>query len=145
MIPSKTTINWLFSDIWCYLFIAYFNWKIGVSQQTVVRVYYILNDKSHFRKFNWIQLELGVESCIGTSLLYYWNRYPTFSFNCIFPPFFDRYNTRSQIVRKINILKIYIFSGTIFLVQNKSQYQGSNNHSSFTHKLEKQFLKILKI
>ena len=40
---SKTTANWLFNDIWCYLFIAYFEWKISVFQQTVVRVYYILN------------------------------------------------------------------------------------------------------
>ena len=40
--PSKTTINWLFNDIWCYLFIAYFDRKIGVFQQAVVRVYYIL-------------------------------------------------------------------------------------------------------
>ena len=23
--PSKTTINWLFNDIWCYLFIACFD------------------------------------------------------------------------------------------------------------------------
>ena len=33
---SKTTVNWLF------IFIAYFDWRIGVFQQTVVRVYYIL-------------------------------------------------------------------------------------------------------
>ena len=42
IMPSKTTINRLFSDIWCYLFIAYFDWKIGVFQPTVVTVYYIL-------------------------------------------------------------------------------------------------------
>ena len=41
--PSKTTINWLFSDIWCYLFTACFDWKIGVFQQTVVKVSFILN------------------------------------------------------------------------------------------------------
>ena len=41
--PSKTTVNCLFNDKWCYLFIAYFDWKIGVFQQTFVRVYYILN------------------------------------------------------------------------------------------------------
>ena len=40
--PSKTTINWLFDNIWCYLFIACFDWKTEVFQQTVVRVYYIL-------------------------------------------------------------------------------------------------------
>ena len=42
IIPSKTTINWLFNDIG-YLFIACFDGKIGVFQQTVVIVYYILN------------------------------------------------------------------------------------------------------
>ena len=41
--PWKITINRLFNDIWCYFFIASFDWKIGVFQQTVVRVYYILN------------------------------------------------------------------------------------------------------
>ena len=44
---SRTTVNWLFIDLWCYLFIASFDWKIGVFQQTVeqtvVRVYYIFN------------------------------------------------------------------------------------------------------
>ena len=42
IMPSKTTTNWLFNDIWCYLFIASFDWKIGIFQQTVVKVYYIL-------------------------------------------------------------------------------------------------------
>ena len=28
--------------MWYYLFIACFDWKVGVFQQTVVRVYYIL-------------------------------------------------------------------------------------------------------
>ena len=43
IMPSKITINWLFNDILCYLFIACFDWKIRVFQQTVVRVYYTLN------------------------------------------------------------------------------------------------------
>ena len=30
------------NDIWCYLFTGCFHWKIGVFQQNVVRVYYIL-------------------------------------------------------------------------------------------------------
>ena len=33
----KTTVNCLFNDIWCYLFIGCFDWKIGIFQQTVVR------------------------------------------------------------------------------------------------------------
>ena len=40
--PSKITGNSLFNNIWCYLFIACFDWKIGVFKLIVVRVYYIL-------------------------------------------------------------------------------------------------------
>ena len=39
--PTKTTMNWLLNDI-CYLFIACFGWKIGVFQQTIAIVYYII-------------------------------------------------------------------------------------------------------
>ena len=28
IMPSNTTINWLFNDIWCYLSITCFDWKI---------------------------------------------------------------------------------------------------------------------
>ena len=42
IMPPKITINWLFNDI-CYLFIAFFDCRIGVFQQTVVTVDYILN------------------------------------------------------------------------------------------------------
>ena len=57
IIPSKITINGLFNDIWCYLFIACFDWKIAFFQQTV-RVNYILNNDgkkiylNDLRKFN---------------------------------------------------------------------------------------------
>ena len=33
----KTTLNWLFNDIWCYLVIGSFDWKIGIFQQAVVK------------------------------------------------------------------------------------------------------------
>ena len=42
IMPSKTKVNCLFNDIWCYLFIFCFDWKIDVFQQTVGRVYYVL-------------------------------------------------------------------------------------------------------
>ena len=38
----KTTVNWLFTDLWCHLVIGCFDWKIVVFWETVVRVYYIL-------------------------------------------------------------------------------------------------------
>ena len=37
IMPFKITVNWLFNDIWCYLVIRCFNWKIGIFQQTVLR------------------------------------------------------------------------------------------------------------
>ena len=37
IIPFKTTLNWLFNDVWCYLVIGSFDWKIGIIQQTVAR------------------------------------------------------------------------------------------------------------
>ena len=43
IMPLKTTLNWLFNDIWRYLVIASFDWKIGIFRQTVVRVYCIVN------------------------------------------------------------------------------------------------------
>ena len=36
--------------MWCYLFIACFDWKIGIFQQTVVRVYYILKKQQQQQK-----------------------------------------------------------------------------------------------
>ena len=51
IMPTKT-INCLFNDVWCYLFIACFDWKIGVFQQTVIRVYYILKGKDTLRNFS---------------------------------------------------------------------------------------------
>ena len=37
IILFKTAVNWLFNNIWCYLVIGCFDWKIAVFQQTVVR------------------------------------------------------------------------------------------------------------
>ena len=37
ILPFKTAVNWLFNDIWHYLIISCFDWKIDVFQQTVVR------------------------------------------------------------------------------------------------------------
>ena len=37
ILPLKTTLNWLFNDIWCYLVIVSFEGEIGIFKQTVVR------------------------------------------------------------------------------------------------------------
>ena len=33
----KITLNSLFIDMWCYLVVGSFDWKLGIFQQTVVR------------------------------------------------------------------------------------------------------------
>ena len=41
IIPFKTTVNWLFNDIWCYLVIGCFDWKIrwkSVQNKAVIAV-----------------------------------------------------------------------------------------------------------
>ena len=48
--PFETTVNWLVNDIWRYLVIGCFDWKIDVFQQTNVRVYYILKVILRFRQ-----------------------------------------------------------------------------------------------
>ena len=50
IMPFKATVNWLFNDMWCYLVITFFDWKVGVFQQTVVRVYCILKFQLFFHK-----------------------------------------------------------------------------------------------
>ena len=50
IIPFNTTVNWLLNmNTWCYLVTAFFDWKISAFQQTVVRVYCILNSYSFSR------------------------------------------------------------------------------------------------
>ena len=41
--PFITAVNWLFNDMWCYLVIASFDWKIRVFQKTVVTVVIVIN------------------------------------------------------------------------------------------------------
>ena len=50
--PLKTTTNWLFNGIWCYLVIGSFDWIFCVFQQTVVRVYYILIERKQRTKIH---------------------------------------------------------------------------------------------
>ena len=65
IIPFKTTVNWLFNDIWCYLVVGCFDWKIVIFQQIVVRVYYILNFSNAtlryaYSYFIWVDIVLNL-------------------------------------------------------------------------------------
>ena len=53
IMPYKTTTNWQFNDLWCYVFNACFDWKIGIIHETVVKgFYYILDLHSHSWKYH---------------------------------------------------------------------------------------------
>ena len=43
----RATVDWLFNDIWYYLVIGCLDWKIGIFQQTVVMIYYVLKEKQN--------------------------------------------------------------------------------------------------
>ena len=84
IMPFKTTVNWLFNDIWCYLVIALFDWKIDIFQQTVVTVYCILNTYFEilllFRKYTFFKIILPtfwsfcmVNRSIANILIKSWN------------------------------------------------------------------------
>ena len=59
IMPFKTAVNWLFNDMWRYLVIAFLWLKIGVFQETLVRVYCILNFNpildGPFRSCSWMR------------------------------------------------------------------------------------------
>ena len=73
IMPWKTTVNWLFNDIWCYLVIGYFDSKKGVFKHTVVRICYILKGKTatsrYFVKKVFLKiLKVSQENdCLGVS------------------------------------------------------------------------------
>ena len=83
----KATANCLFNDIWCYLVIECFDWRIGIFQQTIVKgllypqmkvfewkwyfcikPFKLINQSKTERKSKW-QNELIVNSWINISLL----------------------------------------------------------------------------
>ena len=80
----KTTVNWLSNDIWCYLVIGCFDWKIDVFQQTVVRVYCILKSTA---KVAWygdpLLILLQIESLIK------WKPVTVFFFSSFTEEIFD--------------------------------------------------------
>ena len=53
--PFITIVNWLFNYIWCFLIIGFSDWKIGVFQQTVVRVFLC---SFMFSSFSWKHFSL---------------------------------------------------------------------------------------
>ena len=67
IMPSKTTINWLFNDIWSYLFIACFDWKIGVFQQKFVfyEKHKFTQGSLEFILYNGTSKETYVETRLG--------------------------------------------------------------------------------
>ena len=60
---------------------------------------------THFRKINWLPVDLRVQLCTATTVYKYWNQLAPSYFNDIFTPSLNRYNTRSQMALDIPLRK----------------------------------------
>ena len=60
---------------------------------------------THFRKINWLPVDLRVELCTATTVYKYWNQLAPSYFNDIFTPSLNRYNTRSLMALDIPLRK----------------------------------------
>ena len=102
ILAFKTTVNCLFNDIWCYLVIVSIDWKIGIFQQTVLRVCCIFN----WRKFIvWLLLLLEVLGNMCIAIVYFPGcDSKNFELNLIFLIMSFFYMTKSQD-KNLNILR----------------------------------------
>ena len=59
IVPCKTIVNCLFNDVWSYLVIRCFDWKIGVFQQRVVRGFFLffvlIKNLSNYKNLSFFQ------------------------------------------------------------------------------------------
>ena len=102
----------------------------------------------HFRKINWLPVELTVELCTASIVFKYWNQLTPSYFNKKFTPSFNRYNTRSQVTLDIPLQKTVLGQKRISFLGSKMWSKINNdlktaNDSSFTHTLKKEMLNNL--
>ena len=95
---------------WYPLLSKTFKKRFQITENKCVRCCLDLSPHSHisithFRKINWLPVELKMELCTATTVFKYWNQLTPSYFNKIFTPSFNRYNTRSQIALDIPLRK----------------------------------------
>ena len=101
---------------------------------------------THFRKINWLPVDLRVELCTATTVYKYWNQLAPSYFNDIFTPSLNRYNTRSQMALAIPLRKTALGQKNISFLGPKIWSKISNDlkvvktTNCFTHGLKKEIL-----
>ena len=101
---------------------------------------------THFRKINWLPVDLRVELCTATSVYKYWNQLALSYFNDIFTPSLNRYNTMSQMaldipLRKAALGQKYIsFLGPKIWSKISKDLKVVKTTNRFTHRLKKEIL-----
>ena len=106
---------------------------------------------THYRKINWLPVELRVELCTATSVFKYWNQLAPSHFNDIFTPSFNKYNTRSLMALDIPLRKSTMGQKGISFLGPKVWSKINNDlktvptTASFTHALKKYMLDNLRI
>ena len=131
-----------------------FKKRFQITQNKCIRYCLDLPPRSHistthFRKINWLPVELRVELCTATAVFKYWNHLTPFYFDEIFTPSFNKYNTRSQMALDIPLRKTVLGQKSISFLGPKIRSEINNDLkavltiNSFTHTLKKKMLNNL--
>ena len=86
-----------------------------ITQNKCIRYYLDLPPRSHIstthiKNIIWLPVELRVELVTATTVFKYRNQLTPSYFSEIFTPYFNRYNTRSQMALDIPLRKTKIWS-----------------------------------
>ena len=102
----------------------------------------------YFNKINWLPVEHRVELCTATTVFKFWNQLTPSYFEDIFTPFFNKYNTRSQMALDIPLWKTTVgrksilFPGPKIWFETNISLKAVKTTANFTHALKKHMLKI---
>ena len=101
---------------------------------------------THFRKINWLPVDLRVELCTAATGYKYCNQLAPSYFNDIFTPSLNRYNTRSQMALDMPLRKTALGQKNISFLGPKIWSKISNDlkvvkaTNCFTHGLKREIL-----
>ena len=88
---------------------------------------YTLISATHFNKINWLPVEHRVELSIATIVFKFWNQLTPSYFEDIFKPFFNKYNTGSQMELDILFRKTTIGQKSISFLGPKVWSKTNNS------------------
>ena len=139
---------------WYPLLSKVFKKRFQITQNECIRYCLdlpLLSDISttHFRKINWLPVELRVELCTETIVFKYWNQLTPSFFNEILTSSLNRYNTRLEMALDIPLWKTVLGNKSISFLGPKILSKMNNDLKTvlttnyLTHTLKKEMLNTL--